>query len=369
MHLSDQHVRWFRLRRSGLDAPFATPEDVTRALAGVQAQILPAAGLALWNRTNRLTYVAFDDLLHQRRSLVKLWGQRGTLHLYASHEWPLLHAALAIQRTWWGRQVERNGGDADDYQATILRVAALLRERGTLGRRDLRAAEFGLEEELFSGWGGIFADLVRQGYACHAGQSAGEGRFAHREHWLPDLDWTPPPAETANIELTRRYLKTYGPATIQDVAYWRGAKVGNVRRWIAALGDEVAELDLNGRSLLVLRADLEALAAPPPARKAWPVRLLGRFDPLLLGIKDKSWLIDEPFYKRVWRPAGHIEGTILEYGRIAGVWRYDRAARGLSVTVTPFAPLSRHVWAAVEQQAEGIARFFGVKLEQMVANP
>ena len=69
--LTQTQVRWFRLRRSGLVDPFDSPEAGARALAGVQAQILPAAALALWNRTNGLTYAQFNQLLYDQRILVK----------------------------------------------------------------------------------------------------------------------------------------------------------------------------------------------------------------------------------------------------------------------------------------------------------
>jgi hypothetical protein len=358
MKLSKTHLRWFRLRRSGLVEPYTSPEEAASALAGVQAQILPAAGLSLWNRTTGLTYPHFDDLLHQKRSLVKLWGQRHTLHLYPSQEWPLIHGALAGQPTWW----ERNNADLVAHQATIAQLAELLRQRGTLGRSDLRAADLNLDEEHLSAWGGVFASLVRDGLACHAGQEGNEGRFAHRDHWLPDLEWNPLPQVEANAELARRYLRVYGPATVQDLAYWRGAKVGDARRWLAVLGDEVSTVEVNGQTLLALRVDLDMLYETPPEREAWPVRLLYRFDPLLLGLKDKSWIVDPAFYNRVWRPAGHIEGTLLEYGCIVGTWRYDRQGSGLVVSVFPFNSLVSQVRAVVQNHAAGVAEFFGLPL-------
>jgi hypothetical protein len=362
MKLTETQLRWFHLRRSGLVEPFATPEETTSALVGVQAQILPAAALAIWNRSSGLTYEAFDRLLHQKRSLVKVWGQRSTLHIYASQEWPLIHGALAGQPTWWQRQGEEASGSAEGYRATVARVEKLLRQRETLGRSDLRAAGLDLDEAHFSPWGGIFASLVRSGYACHARQDGGEGRFAHREVWLPDLDWNPPPAEDANVEITRRYLRVYGPVTVQDLTYWRGCKAGDARRWIATLGDEVVEVNAGGRTLLALRADLDSLHEKPPSRGAWPVRMLYRFDPLLLGIKDKTWIVDSQHYKRVFRIAGHIEGTLLECGRVAGTWRYDRKDSGLAIRLFPFSPLPRHVRAAVEKNANGVAQFFGLPL-------
>jgi hypothetical protein len=223
-----------------------------------------------------------------------------------------------------------------------------------------------LDEEHFSSWGGIFASLVREGHACHAGQVGNEGRFAHREVWLPDLVWNPPPSLEANAELARRYLAVYGPATVQDLAYWRGATVSEARLWLAALAGEVTGVEVEGQTLLALCHDVELLHKTPPPREAWPVRLLYRFDPLLLGVKEKSWIVDPTHYSRVWRPAGHIEGSVLNHGQITGTWRYDWKGRGLVVSVSPFDSWPQHVRAAVESYAAGVAAFFGVELMDFV---
>lgn len=365
IHLSAEQVRWFRLCRSGLVEPFASPETAASFLAGIQAQILPAAGVALWNRTTDLTHDAFDTLLHQERTLVKLWGQRGTLHLYPSDEWPLIHSAVGYRRGWWERRAEQLGIPAAAYRATIEQVADLLRQRQTLGRSDLRTADIELHHDFFSSWGGIFSDLVRYGYACHAGQSGNEGRFAHREYWLPDLAWDPPPAEEANITFLRRYLRAYGPSTLHDFAYWRYVRIADARKWLAQLASEVTEVTVDGIPMLALREDVAALQATPPPAATWPLRLLYRFDPLLLGHKDKGWLIDMSHYKRVWQAAGHIEGVVLQRGRISGTWRYDRKASGLIITVYPFTKLTKKAQAAVARQASGVARFFGRPLAQI----
>lgn len=364
--LTQIQVRWFRLRRSGLVDPFDSTEAGARALAGVQAQILPAAALAMWNRANGLTYAQFNQNLYDQRKLVKLWGQRGTLHIYACDDWPLVCGALSGQRTWWERAGEEAEGSLQGYYATIARVEELLRERGTLSRSELRASRLRLSETYFSSWGGIFAALVQRGYACHVDQEGNEGRFAHRQFWLPGLEWNPPVFDEANIELTRRYLRAYGPATVQFLMYWRGAKAADARRWLDALKDETAEVIVDGQTMLVLRDDLPALHEQPPGRSAWPVKLLYRFDPLLLGIKDKTWIVDAQHYKRVFRPAGHIEGTLIEHGRAAGTWRYDRKDSGLVITLDLFAPLSRRIRAQVEHNAAGIAQFFGLPLKELV---
>jgi hypothetical protein len=365
--ITQTQIQWFRLRHSGLLAPFDSPEQAAGSLAGIQAQILPAAALALWNRTSGLAFDRFNQLLFDQRTLVKLWGQRGTLHVYASADWPLICGMLSGQRTWWERTGIAAQGSTPAYRALLARVEKLLRQRGTLSRTELRASGLKIDETFFSAWGGIFAALVQRGYACHAGHDSGQGLFAHRAFWLPDLEWNPPSYDEANLELARRYFRAYGPATVQDYAYWRLAPAANVRRWFDALKTELVELDNGaGRALWLLRDDLDALCVRPPARSEWPVKLLYRFDPLLLGIKDKTWLVDAQHYKCVFRPAGHIEGTLLAQGRLQGTWRYDRKDSGLVITFDAFAPLPRRVHLAVAQEALKVAAFFGLPLADLV---
>ena len=105
------------------------------------------------------------------------------------------------------------------------RLQAELRGRQTMGRSDLRAGDFGLGADHLSPWGGVFADLVRRGYACHAGR-ASEGRFVAREVWLPDLAWEPRGYDAANLTALRRYIRGWLDAELMNSADGRPRKAG-----------------------------------------------------------------------------------------------------------------------------------------------
>jgi hypothetical protein len=359
-------VRWFRLRRSGLIDPFATPELAAQSLIGVQAQIHPAAGVALFNRTAGLNHAQYETLLFDERSLVKLWGQRGTLHVYATTDWPLVCAMLAGRQSWWARNAERTDS-LDAYAELVTGAEALLREKGVIGRSDLRASGLILNEDHLSPWGGIFTELVRQGYACHAARD-GEGLFAHRATWRPDLVWAPPDPEEANLEVLRRYLRAYGPATLHDFAYWHSGRIETARRWWAALEAELAPVMVDGAELFLLREDVDDLLAPAEELRR-TVRLLYRFDPLLLAHKDKRWIVPPAHHKQVFRIAGHIEGVVLDAGVAMATWRYERKARGLNITLEPFTKLLQRVRRQIEKQATPIANFFDLPLMEIVEQP
>src|SRR5262249_22078045 len=75
----------------------AAPErllEVAGDLIGIQAQVLSSAELALWARVQSLPPGTLATLLWEKRSLVKTWSMRGTLHLFVASEFPQIAAAL-----------------------------------------------------------------------------------------------------------------------------------------------------------------------------------------------------------------------------------------------------------------------------------
>ena len=208
-----------------------------------------------------------------------------------------------------------------------------------------------------------FMQLVRDGVACHGADVGGESRFVHRERWLPDLAWDPPEPEAACADLALRYLAGYGPADARDLAFWHGANQTDAKRWLKLAGDRCCTVEVDGRELWCRRNDLDELNAKPPAPSRWPVRLLYRFDPLLLATKDKAWLVDEEHYKAVWRPSAHVAAVVLVRGRIAGTWRYDRKGPQFAVNVAEFPDrvLANGVRRQVERQVRRLAAYLDAR--------
>jgi hypothetical protein len=85
-----------RLTRHALLAPRPKEEmvEVVRTVCGIHAQVMPAAELSLGVRVAGVTRQEIRMDLWQRRSLVKTYGLRGTVHLFPADELALWLAAL-----------------------------------------------------------------------------------------------------------------------------------------------------------------------------------------------------------------------------------------------------------------------------------
>ncbi len=371
--LSAEQVRWYRLRRSGLVTPYESPGAAARALFGVQAQVNSAARLALWHRSAGIDAASLETSIEEGE-LVRSWGQRATLHLYAAEDWPVVCAATApreiaaheklIQR------LEAKDGSRTMAALEAARVLAfkLLKRapKHRVSKEDL--AREG-DEAMARGSYGALLTLCLQGHGCRIDRGdAGTAVLGWRRKHLPDLDWQPPTLEEATIDIARRFWSTYGPATEADFRYWLSARAAETRPVVAALRDagelvEVAVDDGGGRAeQLAAREDVPILNEAPPPPSQWPVRLLGRFDPLILAHADKGCWVDDENYKRVWHHT-HVEAVLLVHGRIRGVWRVKRLKRGLKIQLQQFGkPLPAYARRAVKRQAEAVAGFSGVSL-------
>ncbi len=90
-----QHGLAPRLGRAGLLA-------AVQRMIGAQAQVMSAAELSLGARVTALTQEQVQQALWQDRTLVKTWAMRGTIHVFAAADLPLVVAARGAEGGRYG---------------------------------------------------------------------------------------------------------------------------------------------------------------------------------------------------------------------------------------------------------------------------
>jgi uncharacterized protein YcaQ len=321
-------------------APGGSLLRVARRLVAIQAQIPSTPFLSLAARVEGLGPGDVDRELSVRKTLLRVWCLRLTLHVIPTEDFPLLHAA--VMRDGYRRVVEimrRHDGLGARQIAAAERAMLRSLEKGPRTRSELRAAVPGFRIRTF--WGREVRCLAQKGLVVHAGRRGGEALFDLRERWAPGSAPGAMDTREARRELLLRYLAAYGSATPRDFAYWTGLRVRDV---LGAFAD--ARKDLRERDgVFARRTD----AAPP--RGALPDRLLPRYDPLLLGHKDKSRYLDPADLRKVFRPAAVVEPVVLSRGRVAGVWSYDAPRRWRA-----FRPVGAAASARIAREAALVSR-------------
>ncbi len=152
---------------------------------------------------------------------------------------------------------------------------------------------------------------------------------------LPEVD-----REAALVRLAERYLAGHGPASDRDLARWAGLPLGDVRRGLRAAAARRA----GGRPAGAARAG-------PSRRRCLRPRLLGAFDPVLLGWTSRTDVVGSHTTlvtdNGVFRPFAMVDG------RAVATWGY---ARG-TVTLTPLEPLEAAVQQALSADAQAVEAY------------
>ncbi len=316
--LTQAQVTSWRLSRHRLAerAPAGALEAVVGAVSGVQAQLGSAAELSLVARLEDTGREAVGEALWQRRTLVKTWAMRGTLHLLPADELPLWAAALSTRDGWRRASWLRGHGvELGDMEAVFELAAGALGDTGVTREELAASAPPHLRERLLSGWGELLKPAAAAGLLCFGPNRGRNVTFVRPRAWLgswADLD----PAEALRV-VTRRWLGSYGPGTRDDLARWWGTQPAPAGRMLAAIEDELAEVDVDGRRAWALAADVDAIAVEAPPQG---VRLLPHFDVYTLGYRPRELLVPARHEARVFRSAGWISPVVLVDGLVAGVW-------------------------------------------------
>lgn len=324
--------------------PAASAADVAGRLLAVQAQDLRGARLAVRARTVGLSATDVDRALTEDRSVVVTWLNRGTLHLTRREDYAWLQALTTPQLvTDNARRLEQEGVAPRAADRGVQVVERALAADGPLTRAALR--------ERLDGAGvrtegqalvhilmlASLRGLIVRGPVVAGGAQA----FALSRDWLGEVAAVN--RDAALAELARRYLAGHGPADDRDLAKWAGITLGDARAGLAAIAAELTE---RPDGLLDLRA------RPAPAELPEP-RLLGPFDPLLLGWRSREQVLGT--HQGVVTVNGLFRPIALVRGRAVATWRMPAG----KVVLEPFGRLARADRAALDRDAADVERFFG----------
>lgn len=341
--LTAPEARRILLGRQGLITPFTDPFDAVRAMVAVQTQYAASLPVAVAARTRRPKPGWDDAALVHGGPLVKSWSVRHTLHTHLREDHALILATIGEH--WYGRHVAWMAKHRQfDVPAIESRILAALAD-GPITRDELHLRVPELKEIPGVGWGLDVAGLAFQRRLCVVGRGASQS-FALLE-----------PEETTSslAALFLRYVGAYGPVTLADFAHWVGFTQQQVKPAVTSVRDQVEVVRIEGMpGERFLLPDPEITTAP------LGVRLLAKFDPLILAHRDKTLLLAEKDRPRVFRIAAQVEAPILSQGQVIGTWRLERRTKETLFHVEPFQPLKTRDTAGIEKEAMRMARNLGL---------
>ncbi|ATG50363.1 hypothetical protein CFK38_01605 [Brachybacterium vulturis] len=345
--MTQRHLAGARLLAQGLVAEprFTGPAAAARAFGAHQGQDVAGVMASLALRTGgelEAVLAAFD-----RGEIVRGYPMRGTVFAVAADSlaWLTELCAAGPLRAAISRRghLELEDHHLQRAQQALEEIAAEQSVPGTgrgVLRRELTAAweAAGIRTDQGRGYH-LLAELISAGIAAYGPWRDGETAVVLAESWLPagsDLEGAFNGERTAAAaELARRYVTSHGPVGERDLAWWSKLPLGMIRAALPLIESELESgfADRDGR----LHATAEAARGGDGERLWWRPGLvqeyaaaeketmrellLPGFDELLLGYRDRLYLMD-PERHRALVPGnnGVFKRSALRRGEVVGLW-------------------------------------------------
>jgi hypothetical protein len=360
----------FRLHRQGVieRRPARDLTDVVGRMVGLHAQVMSSAELQAAARLDGLRPADVRDALWDRRSLVKTWAFRQTLHLLTADDLAEFVVAARSLERWhtpaWLRYFRMTEEEVDGVLAAIGDV---------LGERPMTRVEVvdavvarvrrpHLRDDMLTGWGTFLGPAAQRGRLIFGPSEGRNVAFVDPSAWLGRP--IGPGAETGEADralgrLIGRYLAAFPGSTKEMVGrWWGGGRMAGVTRALAAMDEPVVAVDVDGVRGLVLAGDLDPLAAAEPDHAA---RLLPGFDPFTNELPRRVDSVLKPAdHDAVHRVAGWVTPIVVVDGRVAGTWELSNGKGGAgTVVVQPFGRWRAGARRELRPEVDRIAAFLG----------
>ena len=321
---------------------FHSPEDVVGWMTALQGQdwnSVPWSIGARWTggattagEASAASAAAVRQAFADGR-IVRSWPMRGTLHTLLPHDLPLFHALTSERLLKSMASRHRNLSIVpEDWEKARAVV------RGTLsgGGRATRAELFTALEEAGQGTreqrgAHLLLVLSLTGTLVQGPAEGKEHLFVLQDEWITEPRELSP--EAALDDLLERYVRSHGPATIRDFAWWTGLPLGQCRAAQLRLGERLREYPGGWLLSAETAAWLDARDGEPlPGARSF--HLLAGFDEYILGYTDRSAVLAPGHFDLVV-PGGNgmFKRTFMSGGVTDGTWSTD--SRG-AVVLEPF---------------------------------
>lgn len=316
----------------GLHPNVAGTLEAVRGCVGVQTQYAASLPSAVAARTSN-TKPGWDYKALQKGDLIKSWTIRSTIHVHEPEDYQLMLDAIGDHRRkrhlrWMDSVAIPNGRSIEDLEERIL--GAL--DSGPLTRQQIHDHVPEYKGMPMVGWGLDVMGLAYLGRLVMLTPEKGATQFKKIDR--PECRFTP---HEAVVAIMRRYFETHGPATLADFTYWAGLGAADSRAALKDLAGELQEVEVTGfpGARFVLKSCL-GQESKVKSQRVSGLRFLAKFDPIVMGFKDKTLFLDANRRDDVFRPAGQVEATVLENGKVTGTWRLVRVGTKGTVVVYPF---------------------------------
>ncbi len=308
MTLND--IASLRLQTQQLNgSTFKKAADLVKWFGAIQGQEYAQSKWGIGLRLPQLDDQAIEKEINDGK-IIRTHLLRPTWHLVAAADlrWMLMLTAPRVSaiNAYMYRKME--------LDANVFRRCHNIIEKALQGNKHLRREELNM---AFAA-NGILCDGVRltcimmhaelAALICSGRKQGNQMTYALLEERVaPVKEKT---RDEALLELTKRYFKSRGPATLKDYATWSGLSLADCKKGMELTGSLFSKALFDKETYYFEAQNINPLSHP--------IALLPIYDELIMGYKNRDAILQ---FKHHSIKTFTFDNTILVEGQISGTWR------------------------------------------------
>lgn len=336
----------------------------------------PVAFLSLFTRRTSLQWGDLEEALINDRTLIRAPAFRGSLFLLNAQDYPIFFRTFGsglMQRGMQKLLTEKISKNHLYHYADLLEAAD--------PQMPLSVSD--LTEIIFPGRATrpsadickcIIQKLCDMGILVRTSAKGWKGNdfnYALMKTWVPDLCLKPDNPETARTETIRKYLRAYGPVSMEDVSWWTGLPILQCQRSVSHLRREVLRFHVEGYrdDMIGLKETVELLRRKDDVND--DIQLLPPWDPYTLGFRCRKRIADKEVMPFIYDGFGNATSVIVDSGKVIGVWQFrDADINVLEFHIFPaYRERKRAAMPKIEEWAKCLSQLSKAAASNIVERP
>jgi len=363
VEISLDRVNHFVLRKQHLtrDSKINDIVQIVTNIGGLHATSATSPFLSLFSRAKKFEKADFSKELSHRKSLARIRYVRNTVYILPKDFIPLAFAATSRLGGMTSERHYRNFGFSPrDYDRVSRKILDILRGRG-LSTKEIRGKlrttrNIAPLVNLMCDRGLLIRGLSKQGW-----KSILHTYFRFVDYY-PDLNLMDIEEEEAREIVIKQYISSFGPVTEEDITWWTGFPIKQVRKILGKLEKDFSTVEISGLEgcFFLLSSELEPLRSLEFPRTP-VVNLLPYLDPYLMGYKRRERYLDPQRYEMIFDRSGNATSAILLDGQVIGLWDFDE----LWIKLYLFKELGKNIMDEIYSGAAAVGAFIADRVVQI----
>ncbi len=308
-----------RMRNQQLVNPeHSNPADLVSHMGAMQAQEYRLMRWAVAMRTKGTSAEAFRKA-YDEGGIIRLHLLRGTWHMIsaADYHWMLAlcgQRGLSVLKGW----MRASGVSVSDEEAIKVRDVLCITagHKRSATKEDfsqaLRSKGLEIDDRMLS----YHIQLAEyDGVLCSGKLLSMKATYSLVSQRIAPASG-PIGKDDAMLMLARRYFKSHSPATLADFVWWSGMNIGDCRKALRAMNNEIDAVDISGETYYLHRESHTA-----DCRKS--LILLPSYDEYLLGYKSRWHVIADEYRSRAFSNKGIFYPVVLRGSQAIGTWKWN----------------------------------------------